>query len=419
MLLRKRVLLFLLVGMIGLLFLGCSKEMQGKDSIILKIQFGPDEAFINAFIKPAEERFPHITFEHVEGNLEELIAANNAPDILWFWDLGWLKYAAELEMTYDMTELIKKTGFDLSRYDPNHLAEWQIYSGDELWVLPISTDRFALIYNRDIFDQFGVDYPKDGMTWEEVIELARKVTGERNGVEYQGLYMPKAGAPIFWTAGPLIDPETDEPLWTENETVRTYFELYKQNYSIPGNPYIPEHWEAGGWPELFEQGRLAMAAHWFFMPSEDAQINWDIVTYPEPENGVLAGGWAIGISATSEHKEEVMKVFDFWLSDEQILNNSFIGGPLSLPFQHLYDNGKAIEKVLETDSHIWEGRNMNALFSLPVATPMKKISEFQNDDVINNALYEYVHGDQIDLNTLMREKYEEEVARIKDEKAKK
>ncbi|KRG09349.1 hypothetical protein ACA30_22205 [Virgibacillus soli] len=387
--------------------------------ITLKVHFGKDEAFIDAFIKPAEEKFPYITFEHVDGDLEELIAGKKAPDILWFWDQGWLEHASELEMTYDMRELIEETGFDISRFNPNQLAEWQKFSGEELWVLPMSSDRFALMYNKDIFDLFGVEYPTDGMTWGEVVDLARDVTGERNGVDYQGLYMPKSGSPIAWTAGNLLDPETDEPLWTENDVVREYFELYKEAYSIPGNPYIPEHWEEGGWPELFAQGKLAMAPHWFMPPNEEANVNWDIATYPEPENGVPAGGWAMGVSSTSEYKEEVMKVFDFWYSDEQLMNNTFIGGPLSLPYAHLYENGSAIEKAQELDGDIWENRNMEALFSLPVAEPLETVSEFQDEDIVYNALYEFVHEDQLDLNTLLREKYEEELVRIEEEKSKK
>lgn len=384
--------------------------------ITLKVHFGQDENFIQSFIEPAEAKFPHITFEHVEGSYSELIAAGDTPDILFHWNRGGYTAAAEHELIYDMTELAEEVGFDLSKYDQNHLDEWKAAANGKLWALPIMTSRFALLYNKDIFDVFGVDYPRDGMTWEEVVNLARQVTGERNGVEYYGMYMPKHEAPIFWTVGNLVDPDTDEPTWTSDERVREYFQLYREAYSIPGNPYIPEHWEAGGWAELFEQGRLAMVPQFFAVPNPEANINWDIATYPEPINGLPARGWAFGISAASEHKAEIMKVFDFWLSDEQILNNTFIRGPLYVPFAHLYENGSALEKALEREGDIWEGKNMEALFSLPVATPPEKISKYNDSGVVEAALYEYAMNEDIDLNTLMREKYEEEVTRIKEMK---
>lgn len=405
-------------------FAGCTSEDNQSESvdgeptpITLKVHFGEDENFIDSFIKPAEDAFPHITFEHVEGEYDEVIADGNIPDILFFWNQGDTMNAAEHELTYDMTELIEETDFDISRFDPNHLAEWQAVSEGETWALPIMTSRFALMYNKDVFDVFGIEYPEDGMDWEEVIDLAEKVTGERNGTEYQGLYMPKHEAPIFWTAGNLVDPETDEPIWTDNEEVKTYFDLYKRAYSIPGNPYIPEHWEEDGWEDLFGQGRLAMVAQFFGVPGEEFDdVNWDIATYPEPENGVASRGWAMGIGSASEHKEEVMEVFKLWYSDEEMLENTFITGPLYVPFQHLYENDEALEAALEREGEIWDDRNMEALFSLPVAEPPEEISKYNSDGAVDEALYDYIQEEQMDLNTLLREKYEEEVIRIKDEK---
>lgn len=273
--------------------------------------------------------------------------------------------------------------------------------------------RYVLLYNKDIFDVFGVDYPRDGMTWEEVIDLAREVSGEMNGVKYQGLYMPLEDAPIFWKVPNLIDPETDEPLWTSDDYVREYAELLRKNYSIPGNPYIPEHGQDGSWRILFEQGRLAMVAQYLVIPNPEANINWDIATYPEPD-GVPARGWGFGISPTAEHKEEIMKVFEFWFSDEQILNNTFIRGPLYVPIPHLYENGMAVEKALERERDLWERKNTEAMFALPVAQSPVSVSKYDDTVVVRETLRQYATDHSIDLNTLLRQKYEEEVARIKD-----
>src|SRR5699024_2688773 len=126
--------------------------------------------------------------------LEDLIVADNIPDILFHWGNEEYDHISEYELNYDLTELIEKVDFDLERFDENHLHEWRARSTDlELWGLPLSTYRHQLVYNKDIFDQFGAEYPHDGMTWDEIVDLASEVTGERNGVEYQGLYMPRSG----------------------------------------------------------------------------------------------------------------------------------------------------------------------------------------------------------------------------------
>src|SRR5690625_5036090 len=97
----------ILLFLVGIHFTGCATDsksngnMEGvgqsdneknnlsePDPVILKVHFGQDENFINAFIKPAEDEFSHITFEHVEGSYEELIVAETIPDILFHWNSG-------------------------------------------------------------------------------------------------------------------------------------------------------------------------------------------------------------------------------------------------------------------------------------------------------------------------------------------
>lgn len=412
----------LFMFIIILIMSGCASSNDGgKDNnseveeVTLKVRFGPDEDFIKSFIEPAEEEFDHITFELVDGDLEDLIVADNIPDILFHWGNEEYDHISEYELNYDLTELIEKVDFDLERFDENHLHEWRARSADlELWGLPLSTYRHQLVYNKDIFDQFGAEYPHDGMTWDEIVDLASEVTGERNGVEYQGLYMPRSGAPFKWNAGDLYDPETDEPLWTDNDQVKEYFELYKRTYSIPGNDYIAEHWEEDGWPELFDQGVLAMAPNWLFHPNPELNIDWDIATYPGPNTDTPGAGWGMSITAPSENKEAAMEVFKFWYSDEELLENPFIS-PIVLPYQHLYDDGRAQDAINDRLGDVYEGKNIDALFTTEVAEPKEKISRYESDEAIDEALYEYANED-IDLNTLLREKYEEEVARIEEEK---
>ncbi|KRG11740.1 hypothetical protein ACA29_15285 [Lederbergia galactosidilytica] len=53
--------------------------------------------------------------------------------------------------------------------------------------LPFQSPRNVMYYNKDIFDMVGEPYPEVGLTWPEAVELARKLTIERDGVQYRGL----------------------------------------------------------------------------------------------------------------------------------------------------------------------------------------------------------------------------------------
>ncbi|MFC4306302.1 extracellular solute-binding protein [Cohnella boryungensis] len=39
----------------------------------------------------------------------------------------------------------------------------------------------ALYYNKDLFDRAGVAYPRDGMNWEEVLQLAQRFNQAQSG----------------------------------------------------------------------------------------------------------------------------------------------------------------------------------------------------------------------------------------------
>ena len=57
-------------------------------------------------------------------------------------------------------------------------------SGDKQYALPKDHDTIALLYNKAIFDKYGVDYPTDDWTWEDLIEAETKITeaGKDDGV---------------------------------------------------------------------------------------------------------------------------------------------------------------------------------------------------------------------------------------------
>lgn len=160
--------------------------------------------------------------------------AGQVPDIVFGNNLEQLYLFSEYELVTDHTELIGKYSFDLERFDPGFIQAIRSYAGgEELWALPNNMTRYALHYNKEIFDLFGVDYPEEGMTWQEVISLASQVSGERGGQDYMGLALPATRILLSTMEVPLVDPETDKPLFTEEPIFQEFFRLYEQVYHLP------------------------------------------------------------------------------------------------------------------------------------------------------------------------------------------
>lgn len=289
-----------------------------------------EEAFEENFKNPVEEKFDHITFEIVSGGpdkttIEELLAKGERPDIIWGGAPWQIQLYEEFELTSDMSSLIEQFDYTYDHLDPGGILDVSNYfREDEFNALPFLVPRMVLHYNKEIFDLFGVDYPENDMTWDEVIDLATKVTGERNGVEYSGIGLNANDFLALMLGEPILDPETHEPILSKSDKWRRGLEAIERIYNIPGN--LPEGMD----PESFFHGgyfggekRLAMSPTWFsgYLVNDEG-LDWDVVTYPvwddQPNQAPLTGSQWMGVASTSENPTEAFRVLTYLLSEEHL-----------------------------------------------------------------------------------------------------
>jgi multiple sugar transport system substrate-binding protein len=139
-----------------------------------------------------------------------------------------------LNLLADLNELINKNSFDLSKLDPNVLDSIKMWGGNgELYALPLWSTYSALYYNKDIFDKFGVPYPKDGMTWDEAIELATKLTRTDGHTAFRGIDADLFGV-YSQLSMPYVDSKSNAPL-LETDGFKKTFQLFHTIANIPGN----------------------------------------------------------------------------------------------------------------------------------------------------------------------------------------
>lgn len=84
-----------------------------------------------------------------------------------------------------LDDYIAKDGVDLGAF--KGLTD-QITVNDKLYELPFRSDFWVLYYNKDVFDNAGVEYPTNDMTFEQYDELARKLTNTEPGSEVFGAH---------------------------------------------------------------------------------------------------------------------------------------------------------------------------------------------------------------------------------------
>lgn len=95
---------------------------------------------------------------------------NTKPGLKAFYNAGVLE---------PMNALAEKAGYDIAGTFGDYVPEF----GGDVYGLPAFSDIWITLYNKQIFDDAGVDYPTaDGWTWEKYIETAKKLTDSSKGI---------------------------------------------------------------------------------------------------------------------------------------------------------------------------------------------------------------------------------------------
>jgi len=419
----KKMTVAMLAGMIALT--GCSsgskpaepnkaaQEAEVKvstDPVTLKFyvnvtRLSPVE-FQTFFVDPVKKKYPNITLEKIEGDLDKLIVAGEVPDLI-FSDNDWHMPLAALDLPADLTDLVSKFKLDLNQFIPETIQAVRNLDskGKELQGIPFSRNTGALFYNKDIFDKFGVPYPKDDMLWSEVLDLARKLTRQADGVQYIGWDPRFPDHIISPYTQPFVDPKTNKAL-VDIPMYRKILELFQANYEIPGvvNGKSYAYAEA----TFMKEKRLAMEADWVskilsqLLEAEEkgGAPNWDIVTNPTFEDAKGKGRHALAdmlvITKPSKYKEQAMQVIQLVTSKEsQLLISKFSRIPV------LKDPDLA--KAFGTESPLLKDKNLAAIFKYP-NTPTPPPNKYDKEvQTLIRAMRAELALNKKDINTVLRE----------------
>ncbi len=431
--------LFTVAALCSMLAAGCSGggtvTQQGAKEDVAKPPEKPEDLkpvelsilypFGEAGFKVVEEslkkRWPHITLKWVQKLEPEMVATGNVPDLLWNnipQDIQRVLVAQNLQ--YDMSDYIAKNKLDLSKFWKEQIQEIRNNSDGKLYGLPVSRNVNYLYYNKDIFDKFGVPYPdpKNPMTWDEVYEVAKKLTRTEGGIKYRGFDFVNVGLSQQQFETTRLDPKTDEPIMAKTPAFKKYLEHWQRMVNIPGilldDP--TKQFANTGATNFTRDRNVAMFTMWHtFRPlitAENEQgLKWNIAPYPvwdrkDPKNPNILGQ-ILSISPTSKHKEDVFRAIMHLVSEEHQLAGSKIANGSSL-------NTPEIVKAFASELPGMETKNRQAGFvSAPAVAPVSSIYEIHVGMNMNDLI-----GNKKDINTILREADENAAKKVAEEKAK-
>jgi multiple sugar transport system substrate-binding protein len=210
-------------------------------------------------------------------------------------------------------------GLDVEDFDKG-IWSASVVNG-KLYAIPERGATGIYFYNKTMFDEVGLAYPKEGWTYQDMLAMAKKITvpGQKYGVGIAASASDVANvytsfAPVIWAnKGEFLSADNKKARINEPEGVAgiTYWtELYTKHKVVPEGSInfsitkdvVP----------LFMNNKVAMfpgSSAQFTMLAANAAVKWAPEVGPEGWN--RGGGWAYVMPVTTKNKAAARE-YVFW-----------------------------------------------------------------------------------------------------------
>jgi len=254
--------------------------------------------------------------EYVGVGLASAFAAGAGPDIFWLSPGDILRYVnAGVLVAFD-DYLTKEELEDLL---PTARQRGTI--AGHIYGLPVEIEPLAILYNAELFDEYGIEAPPK--SWTELVDIARKLTtSERWGLIIEtsaDFYQLFTWYPWLWSAGgDVMDSEWNEAtIDTEAGVAALQFwaDLVNTYKVSPPSVPVPTHQVT---PLYSGMGAMQICGMWAVgaLESEAPDFKWGVFPIPPRQAGgssvTVFGGWTFVVNADSSNVDAAI-AFCKWI----------------------------------------------------------------------------------------------------------
>ena len=309
-------------------------ESAGGETITLRIMDSSDstQERRKVFNQEFMERHPEIKVEYTMLSGDQLtqtlttaIKNGDAPDLFCLPGGVKLSTAVSEGWYQPMTDYLSQEFID--SFSPGSLNEGVTTLDGEIYVLPEAANivNSLVFYNRDIFEECGLDPDAPPETWSEFVAACKTITEHGNG-KYYGIiesgsaaqrleielrsFANIAGAKCnYYGVMSVVDGQNPFASDAMKSALDIYAQLAADGSIHPDSINL----DAPSARAMFAQGQAGflIQGSWCIPTwrAENPDFNFDVMALPVPDDGAKGGNpytgaqpW-MGISATCEHPE--------------------------------------------------------------------------------------------------------------------
>ncbi|SFM05970.1 multiple sugar transport system substrate-binding protein [Paenibacillus sp. 1_12] len=352
------------------------EPIDAEKEMTLKVAYFHENTFMMHYGKAYTIRYPNVEvkvitmgdngwngYDDKEKTIEML--EKEKPDVIYLSPTMYGELAKEGRL-YPLDAVMKQDNYDLNNIYSGVTDALRMAADGKLYGLSPEYEMNALFYNKDLFDKYGVPYPKSGMSWEETLQLAARFPVNEQGNDRIYGLMPHyyddasqlaeqigktMGLSMTNADGNQVTLRTDA--WTKTWSLATdgYIKGYvyqpKQRSNMQGNISMVDLYKKNP----FITGKAAMA-YYSYSLARDMEMaksqykmnsfNWDIVSEPvDPSRSNESSSFMLNavyaVNAQSEHQRAAWEMVKLINSAEIVkkMNRSEGWGGLSVRLQSI------------------------------------------------------------------------------------
>lgn len=220
----------------------------------------------------------------------------------------------------DLTPYIENDDdIDIDDYYENAI---DAYTHDgRVYGIPLRLGTVIMLYNKDLFDKHGLDYPNEEWTWDDVIEAGQVITDHSEGifaVNPLGGWWASTAQFLHSNGGRILSEDFTEFMLDSPESIAALELMQKivNEYDIsPSEAQIPEG------VDMWVSGKQAMLIDgpWHIEGSRQnvTDFEWDMTIAPKgTQHATPIFSNAFHIPKTSNNKDAAWEVIKFWTGKE-------------------------------------------------------------------------------------------------------
>jgi multiple sugar transport system substrate-binding protein len=283
----------------------------------------------------------HVTLDYIGSNdhaLEKLTVALQGdlqPDITYQYGTS-MPQLATAPGILDLTDKVQDPTFNWDDFAEGARSAATV--DGQVFGIPALIDNLAIVYNKDLFQQAGVDEPTADWTWDDFTAAAKTLT-DASKQQYGFAFPIDASEDTVWhydamlweAGGDILNADNTQAEFNSDAGVQALTTL--QQMAVTDQSVFLDQQNVGKIDELFNAGKIGMLVTGPWALSSYPSVDYGVQIMPQYQGGshaTIAGPDMWVLFDNDGHGDAAWQFMQWLTAAEQVKQDSMTSGHLPI-----------------------------------------------------------------------------------------